>query len=87
VPYDRITGRPHGFAFVELTNEGAVAEAIQWFDGYEFRGRDLHVSQAEERRRYTSNYSGGPGARPRGSRGGSKPKGNRHNLRANKRGF
>jgi RNA recognition motif-containing protein len=38
VPYDRITGRFQEFAFVELTNEGAVVEAIQRFDGYEFRG-------------------------------------------------
>ena len=87
VPYDRISGRHRGFAFVELNDEGAIAEAIQRFDGYEFHGRNLRVSRAEERQRYTPNYGSGPGARPRGSRGGPKPKGSRRNLRAKKRGF
>jgi len=88
VPFDHLTGRPRGFAFVTLADEGVVAEAIQRFDGYQFRGRNLRVNQAEERQRRTPNYGGsGPGARPRGPRGGSKPKGSRRNLRAKKRGF
>jgi RNA recognition motif-containing protein len=87
VPYDRVTGRPRGFAFVEFAEEVAVAEAIQRFDGYELRGRNLRVSQAEQRQPYTPNYGGGTGARPRGPRRGSKPKGSRRNLRAKKRGF
>ena len=87
MPLDHITSRPRGFAFVVLNDEGVVAEAIQRFDGYELRGRSLRVSQAEERQRRAPNYGGGPGARPRGPRGGSKPKGSRRNLRAKKRGF
>jgi cold-inducible RNA-binding protein len=87
VPFDHLTGRPRGFAFVTLADEGGVAEAIQRFDGYQFRGRNLRVSQAEERQRGKPNYGGGPGARPHGPRGGSKPKGSRRNLRAKKRSF
>lgn len=87
MPYDRLTGRPRGFAFVEFAEEAAAAEAIERFDGHAFHGRNLRVSQAEERQRRSPNYGGEPGARPRGPRGGSKPKGSRRNLRAKKRGF
>jgi len=88
VPFDHVTGRPRGFAFVEFTEEGAAAEAVQRFDGHQFRGRNLRVSQAEERQRRSPNFAGGgPGARSRAPRGGSKPKGSRRNLRAKKRGF
>jgi RNA recognition motif-containing protein len=88
VPFDHITGRPRGFGFVEFTEEVAAAEAIARFDGHQLHGRNLRVSQAEERQRRSPNFAGGgPAARSRGPRGGSKPKGSRRNLRAKKRGF
>lgn len=87
LPYDRVTGRPRGFGFVEFTEEASAAEAIERLDGHQLHGRGLRVSQAEERQRRSPNYAGaGPSARPRGPRG-SKPKGSRRNLRAKKRGF
>ena len=52
---DRETGRPRGFAFVEMDAAGAIA-AIEKLDGTEFGGRDLRVNEARER-----NSSGGGG--------------------------
>lgn len=46
---DRETGRPRGFGFVEMEDDGAQA-AIQALDGTEFGGRNLRVSEAQERR-------------------------------------
>ena len=89
VPTDRNTGRPRGFAFVEFTDSSAVAAAIERFDGHELQGRNLRVSEAEERQRRPpggsdgGGYGGGP---PRGPKGG-KPKGSRRNIRGRKRGF
>ena len=46
---DRYSGRPRGFAFVEMmTDEGAVA-AIGALDGQEVDGRALKVAQAKPR--------------------------------------
>ncbi|NIO29761.1 MAG: RNA-binding protein [Candidatus Latescibacteria bacterium] len=47
---DRETGRPRGFGFVEMDEQGAIA-AMRALDGYEFEGRDLRVNEATERRR------------------------------------
>jgi RNA recognition motif-containing protein len=55
---DRDTGRPRGFAFVEMSNADA-ARAMQALNGTDFGGRSLRVNEAQER-------SGG------GSRGGSR---------------
>jgi RNA recognition motif-containing protein len=45
---DRDTGRPRGFGFVEMDEEGAKA-AIEGLDSKEFGGRDLKVNEARER--------------------------------------
>ena len=46
---DRETGRPRGFAFVEMmTDEGASA-AIRALDGQDIDGRALKVSEAKPR--------------------------------------
>ena len=60
---DRETGRPRGFAFVEM-REGADADnAIQALDGRDFGGRSLRVNEAQDRR-------GGGGGGGGGGRGG-----------------
>ena len=61
VPTDRSTGRPRGFAFVEFTEKSAAAAAIEKFDGHELQGRNLRVSEAEERQRRPPSYSDGAG--------------------------
>ena len=89
VPTDRATGRPRGFAFVEFTEQSAAAAAIEKFDGHELQGRNLRVSEAEERQRRPPDGGGGGGfggGPPRGPKGG-KPKGSRRNIRGRKRGF
>lgn len=46
---DRGTGRPRGFGFVEMSDEGA-ASAIAALDGKELGGRSLRVNEAKPRR-------------------------------------
>lgn len=48
---DRYSGRPRGFAFVEMVTEAEAAKAIQLLNGHSMRGRDLVVSQAREEQR------------------------------------
>jgi RNA recognition motif-containing protein len=57
---DRDTGRPRGFAFVEMDEQGAEA-AIQALDSKDFGGRDLKVNEARER----GGGGGGGGGRRR----------------------
>src|SRR5262245_59083798 len=57
---DRISGRPRGFAFVEMATAEGMQKAIAELNGKDFEGRPLTVKVAEERR--------GPGG-PRGNAG------------------
>ena len=59
---DRETGRPRGFAFVEMDANGAQ-EAMRALDGNQFGGRPLRVNEAQERER-------GGDRGDRGGRGG-----------------
>lgn len=45
---DRETGRPRGFGFVEMEDEGALA-AIEALDGTDFGGRNVKVNEAKPR--------------------------------------
>lgn len=47
---DRETGRPRGFAFVEMEDPAAADAAIDALDGNDFGGRNLRVNEAQERR-------------------------------------
>ena len=44
---DRDTGRPRGFGFVEMEQDGAT-KAISAIDGREVDGRNLRVNQARD---------------------------------------
>ena len=59
---DRETGRPRGFAFVEMDASAADA-AMQALDGKDMGGRSLRVNEANER-------GAGGGGRGGGGRGG-----------------
>lgn len=63
LPTDRETGRPRGFAFVELSNDTEETAAIDALDGAEWMGRTLKVNKAKPREN-----SGGGGARSFGDR-------------------
>jgi RNA recognition motif-containing protein len=45
---DRDTGRPRGFAFVEMSSSDA-ARAIQALNGHSMDGRPLRVNEAQDR--------------------------------------
>jgi RNA recognition motif-containing protein len=64
---DRETGRPRGFAFVEMEASAAEA-AMQALDGRELGGRTLRVNEANERR--PGGGGGGGGGRGPGGGGG-----------------
>lgn len=59
LPTDRETGRPRGFAFVEMESEENEMAAIEALDGAEWMGRDLRVNKAKPREQ----RSGGGGGR------------------------
>ena len=59
---DRDTGRPRGFAFVEMSSQKDAEAAISVLNGQEFGGRSLVVNEARER---TGAGGGGGGARRR----------------------
>ncbi len=69
LPTDRETGRPRGFAFVEMGSEAEEAKAIEALDGAEWMGRNLRVNKAKPRE---DRVSGSPrgGTRSWGNRGG-----------------
>jgi RNA recognition motif-containing protein len=63
---DRETGRPRGFAFVEMATEEQARAAIQALDGREAGGRSLKVNEAQAR----EDRGGGGGGGYRGGSGG-----------------
>jgi RNA recognition motif-containing protein len=59
VVLDRDTGRPRGFAFVEMSSDAEATDAMSKLNGSELQGRSMNIKEAQER-------SGGGG----GGRGG-----------------
>jgi RNA recognition motif-containing protein len=51
---DRYTGRPRGFAFVEMETDGAAQAAIAALNGQEVDGRQLNVAEARPPRQRDS---------------------------------
>ncbi len=62
---DRETGRPRGFAFVEMGTEDEAQACISELDGSSLDGRDIKVNEAQERqsRGGGGNRGGGGGNR------------------------
>jgi cold-inducible RNA-binding protein len=56
---DRDSGRSKGFGFVEMDTPEAAVKAIEMFNGGEYEGRQIRVSEAQPQ-----------GDRPRGGPGG-----------------
>ena len=93
---DRATGRPRGFAFVEMGSDEDAQQAVLKLNGAQLGGRNLNVSEARERGAGGPRPSGPPrfGGAPRGDysydappAGGRfrKEGGSRRGLRARKR--
>jgi RNA recognition motif-containing protein len=64
VVLDRDTGRPRGFAFVEMASDAEATAAMQALNGRDVQGRAISVSEARER------SGGGGGGGGGGGRGG-----------------
>jgi len=47
---DRETGRPRGFAFIEMDEASAADDAIRALDGSDLGGRNIKVNEAQDRR-------------------------------------
>ena len=66
---DRDTGRPRGFAFVTMEDEGGK-QAIEAMNGQEFEGRTLTVNEAKPRENRGGGGGGGRGGYGGGGGGG-----------------
>ena len=66
---DRETGRPRGFAFVEMPKADA-ARAMQALNGHDMGGRPLKVNEAQDKPRGGGGGGGGGGYRGGGGGGG-----------------
>jgi RNA recognition motif-containing protein len=67
VVLDRDTGRPRGFAFVEMSTDAEAGKATESLNGRDIQGRAINVSEARER---TGGGGGGGGGRGGGFGGG-----------------
>jgi RNA recognition motif-containing protein len=70
---DRDTGRPRGFAFVEMGSDQEASAAISSLTGREIQGRAINVSEARERAPRGGGgggYGGGGGGGGYGGGGG-----------------
>lgn len=63
---DKYSGKPRGFAFVEMADNSQAEAAIGGLNGTELKGRTINVSEARPR---TTDGGGGRGG-DRGGRGG-----------------
>lgn len=59
LPMDRETGRPRGFAFVDMAVETEEQAVIDALDGAEWMGREMRVNKARPRNESTSSNGGG----------------------------
>ena len=66
---DRDTGRPRGFGFVTMDDDGA-RKAIDALNGNDFEGRALNVNEARPRENRGGGGGGGGGGRGGGGGGG-----------------
>lgn len=67
---DRETGRPRGFGFVEMTDDGAAKTALESLNGKDFGGRPLTVNEAKPREGGGGGRGGFGGGRGGGGGGG-----------------
>ena|ERR1043166_6383450 len=58
---DRETGKPRGFAFVEMEDDECATKAVAALNGTDFQGRPLNVSEARPREGGMGGRGGGGG--------------------------
>jgi RNA recognition motif-containing protein len=69
VVMDRDTGRPRGFAFVEMGSDDEASAAISSLSGRDIQGRAINVSEARAREPRGGGGGGGGGGRGGGGGG------------------
>lgn len=69
---DRDSGRSKGFGFVEMADDGAADRAISEFNGQDFAGRNMIVSEARPQTDRPSFGGRGGGGGGRGGGGGGR---------------
>ena len=62
---DRDTGRPRGFAFVNMASQEDAQAVINSLNGRDIEGRALTVNMAKEREPRRGGFGGGGGGRDR----------------------
>ena len=67
---DRDTGKPRGFAFVEMVQDEDATRAIDGLNGKEFGGRALTVNEARPKPERSGGFRPGYGGKRRGGRDG-----------------
>ena len=74
VVLDRDTGRPRGFAFVEMATDAGAQAAIEALNGKDLQGRSIAVNEARERTGGGGGHGGFGGGRGGfgGERGGGR---------------
>ncbi len=60
---DNDSGRPKGFAFIEMPSKDEAQAAISGLNGTELNGRTLNVNGAKSKSEKSGNRSGGNGYR------------------------
>ena len=68
---DRDSGRSKGFGFVEMSTDAEAADAISKFNGADYEGRPITVSEAKPMVP-RDNHGGGGGGGGRDNRGGNR---------------
>jgi len=65
---DRDTGRPKGFAFVEMAEDSAAQQAIAQLSGKELDGRTINVAEARPQEPRDNRFGRGRDSERRGRR-------------------
>ncbi len=86
---DRDTGRSKGFGFVEMSSDQEASDAISKFNGSQFEGRPITVSEARPAPQRGEGGGGGGrggfgGGGGRGGRGGDRDRGGRGDRGGNR---
>jgi cold-inducible RNA-binding protein len=69
IPSDKFSGRPRGFAFVEMPNKAEADAAIAGLNGKSLKNRTIVVNESHPR---TENRGGGGGGSYGGNKGGDR---------------
>ncbi len=70
IPSDKISGRPRGFAFVEMSTKAEADAAIAGLNGRTLKDRTIVVNESKPRPDNRGGSSFGPNRRPGGGFGG-----------------